>query len=193
MTTPKKDERVRQAILEAAKRVFQRWGLNKTTMEDIAREAGKGKSTLYYYFPSKEQIFDIVVQSEISGLLERAKTSVQKIASPKDRLKAYVVACLTETKNTVVLYDIVRTELQGDPHFIDKVRKRFEKGELSYLSRILAEGVRKKEFTFSGKREIQTAAEVILEMTEALELHFFLEDFNAEHVDLAARLIANGL
>jgi AcrR family transcriptional regulator len=39
-----KDGDVKNSILEAAKRVFQKWGLNKTTMEDIAHEAGKGKS-----------------------------------------------------------------------------------------------------------------------------------------------------
>ncbi|PKN72465.1 MAG: TetR/AcrR family transcriptional regulator, partial [Deltaproteobacteria bacterium HGW-Deltaproteobacteria-10] len=55
-----KDEEVKQAIKAAAKRVFAKWGLNKTTMEDIAGEAGKGKSTLYYYFKSKEEIFETV-------------------------------------------------------------------------------------------------------------------------------------
>ena len=36
----KKDDIVRAEILKAAERVFQKWGINKTTMEDIAREAG---------------------------------------------------------------------------------------------------------------------------------------------------------
>ena len=56
-----KDDLVKAEILKAAERVFQKWGSNKTTMEDIAREAGKGKSTLYYYYQSKEEIFDAVV------------------------------------------------------------------------------------------------------------------------------------
>lgn len=43
-----KDDLVKTSFLQAAEKLFQRWGINKTTMEDIAREAGKGKSTLYY-------------------------------------------------------------------------------------------------------------------------------------------------
>jgi len=55
MMDAKKDELIKAAIIEAARRVFQKWGLKKSTMEDIAEEAGKGKSTLYYYFKSKRK------------------------------------------------------------------------------------------------------------------------------------------
>ena len=51
-----KDDIIRADILRAAEALFQKWGLKKTTMEDIAKEAGKGKSTLYYYFKSKAEI-----------------------------------------------------------------------------------------------------------------------------------------
>lgn len=47
-----KDELLKEKILTGADMLFQKYGLTKTTMEDIAREAGKGKSTLYYYFKS---------------------------------------------------------------------------------------------------------------------------------------------
>ena len=51
--TLQKDEIIIKEVIEAAKVLFQRYGLKKTTMEDIAKFVGKGKSTLYYYFPSK--------------------------------------------------------------------------------------------------------------------------------------------
>ena len=51
-----KDEIIKAKILEGADKLFQKYGLGKTTMEDIAKDAGKGKSTLYYYFKSKEEI-----------------------------------------------------------------------------------------------------------------------------------------
>ena len=50
------DNEQKERILSAAKNLFSRFGLEKTTMEDIAKAAGKGKSSLYYYFKSKEEV-----------------------------------------------------------------------------------------------------------------------------------------
>ena len=58
-----KDELMVREILATAKKLFAQHGLKKTTMEDIANALGKGKSTLYYYFPGKTEIFEAVVAS----------------------------------------------------------------------------------------------------------------------------------
>ncbi|PID90640.1 MAG: hypothetical protein CSA97_01895 [Bacteroidetes bacterium] len=62
-----KHEQMRQRILEMASGVFQRFGFSKTTMEDIAQGIGRQKSTLYYYFQSKEDVFAAVVARELEG------------------------------------------------------------------------------------------------------------------------------
>jgi AcrR family transcriptional regulator len=188
-----KDEEARTAILDAARRVFQRWGLNKTTMEDIAHEAGKGKSTLYYYYKNKDEIFDTVVKIEISALLSRAKSSVQEIPSAKEKLKKYVAASISEIRNTALLYDIVRGEIRGNPHFIQSVSKEFQPQEVRFVKDILFLGVQQKEFSFSDEEELNTAAQVVVEIIRALELHLFLGAYDSRHVDIAAKLIAYGL
>ena len=52
-----KKNKNRDAIIETARQVFKKYGYDKTLMEHIAKAAGKGKSSIYYYFKSKEQIF----------------------------------------------------------------------------------------------------------------------------------------
>ena len=59
-----KDDSMVREILSTAKNLFAQHGLKKTTMEDIANAMGKGKSTLYYYFPGKIEIFEAVVDEE---------------------------------------------------------------------------------------------------------------------------------
>ena len=54
---PLKLDQVRDEILRAAMELFTKYGIDKTTMENIAEAAGKGKSTLYYYFKTKEDVF----------------------------------------------------------------------------------------------------------------------------------------
>ena len=188
-----KDDIVRELILQAARRVFRKWGLNKSTMEDIAREAGKGKSTLYYYFVSKDEIFDVVVKAEMAGVLKRSKEAIRNVTSAKEKLRTYLVVSFAELKNTATLYDIVRTEIKGNPHFIETTQKQFEESEEAFLKEILTLGVQQKEYTFADERELAMAARVVLNIMRALELYFFIEHFDTEHVDMAARLIADGI
>ena len=50
-------ERRRQQIIVAAKRIFSKKGLSKTTMEDIAKESELSPGTLYLYFKNKEELY----------------------------------------------------------------------------------------------------------------------------------------
>lgn len=188
-----KDEEVRNSIIEAAKRVFQKWGLNKTTMEDIAHEAGKGKSTLYYYYQSKEEIFDTVVVAEFEKILFKARELAEQVATAKGRLIAYMVESINQMKTQVLAYTIIREEIKRDQNFIKKLRDLFEKREELYIQGILKYGLEKKEFTFIDENEVDTAAKAITGMIHALELYLLLENDDSAQIDIAARFIANGL
>ncbi|MGZ5381306.1 MAG: TetR/AcrR family transcriptional regulator [Thermoanaerobaculia bacterium] len=59
------------AICEAAMRVVGRKGLEKTTVDDIAHEAGVAKGTLYLYFRSRDEILEKTIGAAVDDLLER--------------------------------------------------------------------------------------------------------------------------
>lgn len=80
-----KDELIKTEILREAQKLFVHYGWSKTTMEDIAKAAGKGKSTLYYYYKSKEQIFDNVVTREMEEVFRITNEEVQKAQTAEDR------------------------------------------------------------------------------------------------------------
>jgi AcrR family transcriptional regulator len=87
-------ERRRQQIMVAAKRVFSEKGFNKTTMEDISREAELSTGTLYLYFKNKEELFASLSFRILQYLLirlehvtkETDKTPAEKITALKDAL-----------------------------------------------------------------------------------------------------------
>ena len=63
-------DKVREAILSAGAEAFAQYGYDKTTVEDIARLAHKAKTSVYYYFNGKADIFKNVLKSEFSKLME---------------------------------------------------------------------------------------------------------------------------
>ncbi len=87
-------ERRRQQIMVAAKRVFSEKGFNKTTMEDISREAELSTGTLYLYFKNKEELFASLSFRILQYLLirlehvtkEKNKGPIEKISALKDAL-----------------------------------------------------------------------------------------------------------
>ena len=188
-----KDDLVKAEILKAAERVFQKWGSNKTTMEDIAREAGKGKSTLYYYYQSKEEIFDAVVIIEFEKIIQKAKELAQETETAKERLITYIVESINEMKNRISAYTIIREEIKHNKNFIGKLRDTFKGREEKYIQEILKFGLENKEFTFIKKSEVAIAAKTITGMMHALELYLLLENDDTAQIDIAARFIANGL
>ena len=67
----------REQILEAALRLFRRYGFRKTTVDEIASEAGIGKGSVYLEFPSKEDVFFALLEEHEKGIL----AEVQRIAA----------------------------------------------------------------------------------------------------------------
>jgi AcrR family transcriptional regulator len=60
-----------QEILEAARRIFARLSYAATNVEEIAKEAGMAKGTVYLYFRSKEEIFAAVLASDLERLVDK--------------------------------------------------------------------------------------------------------------------------
>ena len=188
-----KDDIVRAEILKGAEHVFQRWGSVKTTMEDIAKEAGKGKSTLYYYFESKEEIFDAVVIGEFEKIIQRAMERADQNGTAKERLIRYIVESITEMRNKVGTYTILKDEIRRDQKIIKRLRDLYEAREERYIEGVLRFGLQRNEFSFIHESEVLTAAKTITGMIHALEIYLLVENDDIAQIDIAARFIAYGL
>ena len=115
----RKDELVKAAILQAAETLFQRWGIAKTTMEDIAHATGKGKSTLYYYFKSKDEVLEAVAMAQMARIAGIAREEIATDGDGQgkaDRLRSSPPS--RRCGGPVTLYDIARGEIRADkaPH-----------------------------------------------------------------------------
>jgi len=193
MNNISKDEEVKNSILEAAKRVFQKWGLNKTTMEDIAHEAGKGKSTLYYYYKSKDEIFETLAMMELNSCISNANSAVAELKTAKEMLRKYITVMLIEIKKTVSIYPLVKGEIKGNKEFLDKVLKQLHAKEATIIEGILKIGLQSGEFHFLNETEINKVASVIVSVVRGLLLYLFLDNDDNEQIDIVTKLISEGI
>lgn len=156
-----RDEDVKSKILKQAQVLFQQFGLKKTTMDEIAFECGKAKSTLYHYYKSKEEVFDAVIEMELRNLRKAIKEKVDAVGSVKDKIIVYLTEFHKEVMYRVNLYRIVKHELVtkaiAQEHF-----SRIIQFEKSYVTRILEDGFDTGEFIQVNKDEIPWFSELLL-------------------------------
>ena len=84
----KKEERLlrKKRIIDAALSVFDKSGIEKTTMEEIASEAGFGKATLYYYYPSKDDVYSEIMVTGWKLLWIEVEDLILNDSPPKKKL-----------------------------------------------------------------------------------------------------------
>ncbi|WP_046116544.1 TetR/AcrR family transcriptional regulator [Ensifer aridi] len=85
----------REQILEGAKRVFMRSNFDAASMNDITREAGVSKGTLYVYFENKEDLFEALIARERSRIVSSAKQSLNDDAPIEEALHDFGVTLVT--------------------------------------------------------------------------------------------------
>ncbi len=174
--TISKEEQLKEDVILAAQKLFQQYGLRKTTMEDIAKAMGKGKSTLYYYYKSKDEVFDAVVTKEIEEVFKKTRSAIEKADTAEEKFKIYLKTSLKAVKSKVNLYKIVRSELVDDTSTINKQIKKFNTGEYLVIKEILNLGIENKEFTSTLKDEIDLLAYSIMSALRSLAVDMAIEE-----------------
>lgn len=178
---------VRAQIVNVARKIFTRYGFRKTTMEEIAEATRKGKSSIYYYFPGKEEIFKAVVEKEAGELKIRLNQAMRADAPPLEKLKAYILFRLHHVRTVENFYSALNEDSLSHLDFILDIRLNFEKDELSMLREILEEGMKDGRFQLSSS---EIGAIAISTMMKGLELPLFLsDDHKTDRADLLDNLI----
>ncbi len=193
MNILQRDEEVKRAILDAAKRVFQKWGMGKTTMEDIAQEAGKGKSTLYNYFESKEEIFESLMMEELANVIRASKLAAGSANTAKDKLKAYMRTVIVEMRKTEGVNPLLLGELKGKKEFIKRVVEKMGRYEQMIVLDILEQGIKAGEFKRINESNKVKAAEVVVGIVRGLQMYLFFELDDAEKLELASWFLTDGI
>lgn len=139
-------EKTKDEIIEIARDIFARFGFKKTTMEEIAKAMKKAKSSLYYYFQSKEEIFRMVLEQEANVLREKIKKAVGQEDTPQGKLRAYILTRMRGLKQLANFYSALKDEYLKNYKFIERLRKKYDEEEAETISKILKEGIDKGIF-----------------------------------------------
>ncbi|HLX13062.1 MAG TPA: helix-turn-helix domain-containing protein [Bacteroidota bacterium] len=168
-------------IINAAHQQFSRYGFFKVTMDEIAEQAGMGKASLYYYFPTKERLFEAVVLNEQRKFLDCVEMIVKKNITASEKLRQYVQLRF-EYFNKIVTLNV--SEVRSSTKMKPILRKLFDivsAQELEVINGFIREGKKLGEFHI---RSAEVAARVFQHALHGLRI---LYRRRMEDVDEAER------
>lgn len=176
-----KDE-VRSQIIDVAGRIFSKYGYKKTTMDEIANGLHKGKSSIYYYYLGKEEIYKAVIEFEIKELWKNIHNALILSDNPMDKIKTYVLVRMKTIKDKPNFYEVLNNESIAHIGFIHEIRENFLREEIKIFDGFLNDGVKRGLF-FSEETDL-TAVAIVTAM-KGLEVPLLSKD-NA--IDLEKRI-----
>ena len=138
--------KTRQKLVDVARQLFAKNGLENTTMNDIATQSGKGRRTLYTYFKSKEEIYYAVIESELERLSDKLDEVAARKIRPQDKIIELIYTHLSMIRETVVRNGNLRAEFFRNIWMVEKVRKHFDDAEIELFRKVYTEGKEDGEF-----------------------------------------------
>jgi len=132
---------MRAIIVDAAREVFSRFGYKKATLDDIASSLYKAKSSIYYYFKSKEDVFRAVLEYESIRAKKIVFDAVENEKTPEAKLRIHFKTINDFIMETTSYYKLMHEEMLAVLSFSDEVKCKHIDEATRKISSILREGI----------------------------------------------------
>lgn len=180
----KKEKFLRKTlILDAAMKIFARVGYDKTTMNDIAKEAGYSKANMYFYFKNKEEVFLDLLKDEMKKRRGMLQGILQMKVAPESKIGQFIENSFRYVNEHIDLIRILHSE-QNKLSQLGK-KEKFRKdllndqfATINILAKIINEGIESGEYRKTDSREV---AMLLMGMVGAAIMYWF---HNNKEVDL---------
>ena len=184
---------VKSLIVESATKYFSKFGFYKTTMDEIAKHIHKAKGVLYYYFKSKEELFNEVLKQELNAVKSELTQIVSSDLDSLIILKEYMLTRLKLLHKAVNYHETLKADFFEKYLFVKDVREDFSEFERTQLIIILKKG--KKE-GYLDVKNINSTVNIIMMVVNGIEIPLFLQNKYAEYevtIDELSSMIVNSL
>lgn len=161
--------KTRQTLVDMARQLFAKKGLEDTTMNDIAQASGKGRRTLYTYFKSKEDIYYAVIESELERLSDKMDEVAMRKIRPQEKIIELIYTHLSMIKETVMRNGNLRAAFFRNIWMVEKVRKNFDEDEIELFRKVYTEGVELGEFEIDS---VELVADITHYCIKGLEVPY---------------------
>ena len=162
----------RERIIATGQALFGRFGLRKTTLDEIIHRANVAKGTFYKYFSNKEVLFMDVVERESEMLTALIREAVHQAATPQDKMTVYLKLRVRTVAELANLYEVTRETASEYWPRCEDIREKHLLEEQQIVQNILEGGMSEGVFDL---RSPELTASTIVMAARGLESSWMLE------------------
>jgi len=171
---------MRNNIIGIASEVFARFGFKKTTVDDIAQALRKGKSSIYYYFKSKDEIFEAVVDREADVLRKKVKEIQKSSLNAMQKLREVIKLRMEIVREMANYYSLLKNNDLSNLTFAEKLRNKFNDEEVVIVKQLLQEGIETGLFKV---KDTELSAIAIITAMRGLEIPLLVTSPKADDLE----------
>jgi AcrR family transcriptional regulator len=186
-------EEIRAAILTAAREYISRYGVAKTTVDDIAQAVNMAKSSLYYYFTSKEDLFKAVFDEEFQKFKTSINDAVAAEDAPIEKIRSYAIARFHAFNNLSIFHTALKDNNYRAVSSISQMNDVFNEYEISLVESILSQGVDQGLFALKDATLTGKAVALALKFFQFEWAQYPDEKKIIESIDNLLHLLQNGI
>jgi AcrR family transcriptional regulator len=137
----------RKRILAAARRRFETYGYRRTSIAEIARDAGIAVGTVYRYFAGKEAVFLAVIEDLNDAWLAESRTALDGPGSAMDRMRRLGAASIRfAAENALITAIAMRdTDIVFAP-LLERVYDDLRRQNVAMMADVIRDGIREGSF-----------------------------------------------
>ena len=162
-----------ESILNTAKKMFGRYGPQKTTLDEIAHVARVAKATIYNYFGSKDRVYLEVLRREANEIVGKISFSVDQEVLPGDKLIAFARTKLRYMRKAINILNLDREGIEKILPGAETIRSELFDREVNIIRSILDEGVEKDIFRLNN---VPLAARAIGHGLRGFKLNWLVQE-----------------
>lgn len=136
----------REKLLDVARQLIMKQGLEHTTMNDIASASDKGRRTIYTYFRNKKEIYNAVLERETDRLVAQLRGIAEQQSTAPDKLRAFLLKRLEQGATVGSPYAAIKALFKFDLRRMERVRRMVHDKENALYRAIIAEGIAAGQF-----------------------------------------------
>ena len=159
-------------IIEASQRRFGLYGVDKTSMREIANDLNISKASLYYYFPDKESLYQAVLEKEQTEFISNISERISSLDNPEQLLCEYAEARLSYFRTLLNLSRLRLEVYAGIKHDLKNTIQIFKEKEIEMIIRIFERGIDRGIFFIDNKEQ---AASLFLDMLRGIRISTLYE------------------
>ncbi|UOE46627.1 TetR/AcrR family transcriptional regulator [Mucilaginibacter sp. SMC90] len=188
------DDIIREEILQAGLRLYRGSGPAKITMENVAKATGRSRSSLYYYFKDKDEIFQAVLDRIAHDVAAEIRLAVTKAKDLNEKIIAFCTAKIKTSQEWKRIFNAIEGFISADEKFKHAQSLDGLHQKLIHLERgIIMDAFSAEEQFFSSKlnyAEKDMLAFIICSGVRGIRREIY--DYNDPHdVNIAAQLLSD--